>query len=216
MLKFKKLWKAWCEIEGEPRLPIPVCAKPRSLRIDKEFIWLEFPQCPEASALMQGVKFELGPSFTGNFVCNLSTTTGALKTASGSGGYSIDANDLQEASFRAYIAPPDDSKEAIVLAVVPEITGASQVKLSPGNQIEISRNLIGQAIKVQAIYPHSVMLSQEKIETLYLHLVGLWENDETYYVGMSGCSMEVVGNLLKLRLGDVKECRSLRQENAIV
>lgn len=203
-LAFKSLLRAWCEIEGSPRLPINGYARMNSLRIKGDILTIELPSCPEASALLQGVKYKAGPSFIGNFECRLSGTTGVLKTASGSRGYSIDENDLKTCSFMAYYLPSADAKEAVTVDVVAAITGSNQIVIRSGGRIETSRNLIGNTIKVQVRYPETVMLSDEKVESLYVHMVGVWEDDSLRYAGVSGCTFEAEGKLLKVRLGTVE------------
>ena len=54
-------------------------------------------------------------------------------------------------------------------------------------------------------------MSTEKVESLYLHLIGEWEDGSTYYAGVTGCKVEAIGRLLKLRSFTVDKCVQIQQ-----
>lgn len=204
MLLFKSLWQAWCEIEdADCRIPIPVHAKPQSLRLDGDFLYLDFPTCPEASAVRQGLKFQQGEAFTGCFQCLLTSESGTLEPLSRSNSYSIDDTDLKEASFSAYYLPSKDSQDAVTVAIVPEVTANHQIQIRAGGRLRASHDLIGKTLKVQVTYPKTIVMTDEPIQSIYLHLVGEWEDNTIQYVGVTNCVPDLTGGLLRLKLGTV-------------
>lgn len=208
--EFNTLWQAWCEVEYTPYaevateyIKIPAYANPSTLKLQGSIVWMELGKCPESHAVMQGVMFRDGGSFTGFFECELTGTTGTLKTSSKSGGYSIDENDLTTCLFSAYYLPSADSKEAVTIEIVNEITSHCQIKIAAGGKIVVSQDLVGRTVKVAAIYPKTIVLTDEKIKSLFLHLVGESSEGKTIYAGYSGCKIEPVAGLLKVTLGDL-------------
>lgn len=215
MIPFSELWQAWCEVEtATGKIPIPVYAKPQSLRIDGAFIWLELGKCPEASAVMQGCMFSDGGPFTGNFECALTSTSGVLKTASGSGGYSIDEDDLKTCLFSAYYCPSPDSQEAVTVSVVDELSGPCQIMIFAGGRVAASQDLVGKTIKVAATWTKTILMSQDKVQSIYLHLVGESPEGKTLYAGYSGCKIEPVAGLLKVELGAIDKLHEVMDTKA--
>lgn len=202
--EFSVLWQAWLEIESAgSKTPIPAYANPRNLRTDGVFVWLELSRCPESSAVMQGMLFAEGQAFTGFFECKLSSTSGFLKTASGKNDYSIDANDLKTCLFSAYYVPSADAKEAVEVAIVEEFSGPRQIMIFDGGKIAASQDLIGKTIKVSVVYPKTIVMTNQRVEFVYLHLIGEDKSGKPAYAAYSGCTIKPVSGLLEVKLGEL-------------
>lgn len=181
---------------------VPSLANPNTIKVNSEHLWMTLQSCPEVSAVLQKVRWSNGPSFIGCFEAMAESTTGRLKTASDKGGYSIDENDLKTAEFSSYYLPKEDSKEAITIEVVEEITDKKQIVISAGGKYQISSDLVGKNIKVQVLYPHTVQLTETPIETLRVHMVGKWEDGSVKAVTIRGCSYSPMGGSIQLDCKD--------------
>lgn len=202
-LRFASLWRAWIEIEGTPSLLVNTIANPKSIRVGQSTIRMELRQCPELGAIMQGMKFatQEGTQYVGSFECHLNSTSGTLKAIAGGRSCTIDENDIETAEFSAYYLPDPEKTNAVTLTVLRggKVSGADEVAIAPGGRITASSNLIGKTIKMRVVYPQIIVQTDEAIDTVNAHVVGLWEDGTIKYAGVTGCRMNSNGREVNLR-----------------
>lgn len=200
----QEIVRAWLSLDttGSPALVPSACAKPSTIRFDREGKSLTFQlnPCPEKNAVLMGSRWRLAEGrFTGMFRGRVSGSHGKLLPVSA--GYSIDTEDIQTASFRAYCEPRGNEAnqmEAQVVAIVPHHPEAMSVKLLPGGEFEASADLDGKEIHCQVIYGSGIVMTDKPLGEATGYLLLKSDLAALSCLRLEGASIEISGESIRL------------------
>lgn len=184
-------FRAWLEVSD---CSVPVCAHYQEIQLlANDQIELSFNRTAssaELDAVLMGRLFTLtSREDVATLEAKPNARVGQFQDRLGGKGYAIH-NQIPETTPTAKVFACLDDAQARV-AVVSKITGDRQICIYEGGKFIVSADLVNIPLlaRIPVTYPQIVMMSEDPIEMLTMHLVGKASNQTVQYICLKECRL---------------------------